>query len=483
MFRYPGVDLADLLRSFMGARHYLGGSFPTPEEREWEVLRARQGGTKQLDLFDHHLVGPEGACEVLRAIDKSPAVTHIALSHNALGDDGLRELVVGLKRLRSRDVGAHLEELNLSDCQLTDVSLHLLTLHLLQPSPHPPSLRSLFLNHNALTLGSILTSLPEFLGKTLSSPACALRSLALTSNRNVGPAGFLSLLSHLNLASGPSHFSELRLSGCTLTPAAAEPLAAWLEDPQGGSRLQVLAINACSLGEAGVRRIARAVISGKASSLLHLECLANEDGDVEQYAEASAALRAAEDGLDVSEWKENLEKAKKRNQTVYKETQTAALALLAPARVLLGGNPQPLEPLEPHAFPFLRLPVELQVHILRCSLLLAPSSTAHVFPRLNSSAPPSFALPTSDEPTMSSPLTERQFLRLISFAASRSTLETERRIAAAHAAGAAPSLSGNGASRAAALEADGDERDAGSGWEEWFLRTCGCDRFERAEVL
>lgn len=30
-------------------------------------------------------------------------------SHNPLGDDGLRELLVGIKRLRARDIGSHLE--------------------------------------------------------------------------------------------------------------------------------------------------------------------------------------------------------------------------------------------------------------------------------------------------------------------------------------------------------------------------------------
>ncbi|CDR48227.1 RHTO0S16e03994g1_1 [Rhodotorula toruloides] len=130
-FRSPAIDLADFLRSLAVPRAFYSSSTPgtsSQQEHEWEILRARQGGTKRLDFFDHELSGPDGAVAVLRAVEKSPGVTALALSQNHLGDDGMRELLVGLKRLRSRDIGAHLEELNLSDCRLSDVSLHLLTL-------------------------------------------------------------------------------------------------------------------------------------------------------------------------------------------------------------------------------------------------------------------------------------------------------------------------------------------------------------------
>ncbi|GAA5919903.1 hypothetical protein JCM6882_004743 [Rhodosporidiobolus microsporus] len=478
-FRSPATSLSDFLRSLAVPRAFYGSSTTSRQEQEWEVLRARQGGTKRLDFFDHDIVGPEGAVTVLRAIEKSPGVTDVVLSHNQLGDDGLRELLVGLKRLRSRDIGAHLEELNLSDCSLSDVSLHLLALHLLQPSPHPPSVKALYLNHNNFSLGSrsSLTSLPEFLGSTLSSPTCSLQSLALTSNRAIGPSGLQPLLSSLRLSAGPSRLAELRLSVTSLTPECAEPLARWLEDSEGGARLQVLGLNACALGQAGVRRIARAVISGKAYSLLHLECLANEEGDDEQWSEVNAALSAQEDEAEGSEWKEQLEVAKRRNKKVFEETRLAALGLVAKTRILLGGNAQEGDSTLPETFPFLRLPIELQVHILRCSLLLNPSRQAHLFPPISSSP----EAPHLTNAILSSPLTESQFLRIVAHCASRSTLETERRIASAHAAGQAPSLNQQ---REAPLRGDGagekPSRNPGDGWEDWVLRTTGCDRFERA---
>ncbi|BGO99485.1 hypothetical protein NBRC10513v2_003582 [Rhodotorula toruloides] len=483
-FRSPAVDLADFLRSLAVPRAFYSSSTPgtsSQQEHEWEILRARQGGTKRLDFFDHDLSGPDGAVAVLRAVEKSPGVTALALSQNHLGDDGMRELLVGLKRLRSRDIGAHLEELNLSDCRLSDVSLHLITLHLLQPSPHPPSLKSLYLNYNNISLGcqSTLTSLPEFLGTTLSSPSCTLRCLALTSNKSIGTSGLVNLLSHLRLAAGPSQLSELRLSVTGLSPEAAEPLTQWLEDPEGGARLQILALNACGLGEAGVRRIARSVISGKACNLLHLECLANEEGDDERWQSVNEELLAQEEGQDWSDWKERLEEAKRRNQQAYRETRLAALRLVGPARILFGGNAVEDEGGDERSFPFLRLPIELQVHVLRCLMLLHPSSVAHLYPSTRSDAAPSSS--TKSDNRLSAPLTESQFLRLIAYSASRPTLTTSRRIALAHSSGSAPSL--NGPSGTGSWKKQAEDRDAGDGWEEFFLRQTGCDRFERASPL
>ncbi|TNY19379.1 hypothetical protein DMC30DRAFT_379017 [Rhodotorula diobovata] len=480
-FRSPLVDLGDFLRSLAVPRAAYGTSSPTREQEEWDVFRARQGGTKRLDYFGGDVTGPSGAVLVLRAIEKSPGVTDIVLSQNELGDDGMRELLVGMKRLRSRDIGAHLESLNLSNCGLSDVSLHLLVLHLLQPSPHPPSLRSLYLNYNSISLGSqsTLSTLPEFVGAVLSSPACSLRCLDLTSNRGITTPGFISLLSSLKLAAGPSHLAELRLSVTGLTPDCAEPLAQWLEDPEGGARLLVLTLNACRLGPAGVRRINRSVTSGRAPSLLHLEALANGEGEEdEQWAEVNAALAEGEEDYgDEAAEKERLRGALKRNQTVYGETRRAALRLAAPARVLFGGNAQEGTS-APEAFPFLRLPIELQVHVLRCLVLLTPSRVAHLYPTL--SRP--HAIPSNSTATFSSPLTEPQFLRLLAHCAARQTLLAERRIAAAHAAGAAPSLNAASGSKTWNKTAGG-AHDVEAGWEEWFLRATGCDRFQRAAPL
>lgn len=307
----------------------------------------------------------------------------------------------------------------------------------------------------------------------------------------INSTGVLTLLRYLKL--GPStQLAQLHFSLCDLTPDCAEPLARWLEDPEGGARLQVLCINGNSIGISGLRRIARSVISGKASSILHLESHANEPTEEqEEWKEVNEALAAQETEEDRKEWKERLEVAKERNKTVLKETRLAALGLLAKGRVLFGGNPREAEvdagairrgvegldiredpyafgsfpSLSSAAFPFLRLPIELQVHILRCSLFLHPSHTAHLYRPLSSTEPV-----LSSPETLSSPLTEHQFLNLLAHCASSSTLGLEMRIAAA--GGRVPSLK---QSRQDSWAGEA----SGSAWEDWVLRKTECDRFAR----
>lgn len=78
-FRSPLVDLGDFLRSLAVPRTAYGTSTPSREQEEWEVFRARQGGTKRLDYFGGDVVGPAGAVLVLRSMEKSPGVTDIVL--------------------------------------------------------------------------------------------------------------------------------------------------------------------------------------------------------------------------------------------------------------------------------------------------------------------------------------------------------------------------------------------------------------------
>lgn len=101
-FRSPALDLADFLRSLAVPRAQYGassyGSSRSRQEDEWEILRARQGGTKRLDFFDHNAAGPEGAVLVLRAMEKSPGVTELALF---VGLSCLRDLRVDKLTCRS----------------------------------------------------------------------------------------------------------------------------------------------------------------------------------------------------------------------------------------------------------------------------------------------------------------------------------------------------------------------------------------------
>lgn len=82
-FRSPVQNLAEFLRSLAVPRSAYGSGGGTTstdvDAYEWAALRARQGGTKRLDFHDHDLRGPDGAVTVLRAMERSPAVTAITL--------------------------------------------------------------------------------------------------------------------------------------------------------------------------------------------------------------------------------------------------------------------------------------------------------------------------------------------------------------------------------------------------------------------
>lgn len=136
-FRQPGGDLASFFRSLTTPTTRRDRSAAAdrhePTAYEWELLRARQGGTKRLDFFDANLRGSDGAQVVLGELERSPAASsislsvsqllpsfsrqpastahhpHAARSQNELGDDGVRELLVGMKRLRSNDTGSYLQ--------------------------------------------------------------------------------------------------------------------------------------------------------------------------------------------------------------------------------------------------------------------------------------------------------------------------------------------------------------------------------------
>lgn len=362
---------------------------------------------------------------------------------------------------------------------------------LLTPSPHPTSLTHLYLTNNDISLSS--DSLGPFLALALSSPASSLGCLSLTNNPSIGTTGLASLLSSLALVPHTA-LTQLHFSLCGLTPDAAPLIARWLSDPAGGgSRLQAFCANGNFLSSAGLRAIARPVIDGRCSGLMLLELLANEDGDEDEWRDALKEMQAGEVAEQVETWRADLVKATERNKRVLQQTRAAALSLLAIARVLFAGNPHELDDDVDHlgegvealatispgrppppprdTFPFKRLPIEIQVHVLRA--LQPPSHDAAFYPPLSGAA-------THPAGTSLSPLTEQQFLRLLAYAADRHTLATEIQIV--HAQGEVATL--NGFQNGRREDWKGRERAGdvgqGKGWEEWVLGRVGCDRFQRA---
>ena len=78
-FRQPGGDLASFFRSLATPTRRYTSERHEPTEYEWELLRARQGGTKRLDFFDANLRGQDGAMMVLKELQRSPAASSISL--------------------------------------------------------------------------------------------------------------------------------------------------------------------------------------------------------------------------------------------------------------------------------------------------------------------------------------------------------------------------------------------------------------------
>lgn len=395
----------------------------------------------------------------------------------------------------------------------------MMTCSLLLPSPHPTTITHLYLAGNDISLSS--AELATFLGTTLSSRQCKLECLNVTSNpfaSDDAAQHFPTLLSNLRLGDHSS-LSQLHFSLCQLTPDLVEPLTKWLEDPEGGGRrMQVLGMNGNHLSEVGVRRIRKTVIEGKCSGMLQIETLANSAVASEFDPLLSTWKEQEEEGgpIDLNKEKEVFEEAKRRNKVVLQDTRDAALSLLGPARILFCANPRtpktdvelvrrtvenlkvgglisPTTPPNPPSFPFLRLPVEIRVNILRCYLLLESSSLAHLYPTITSSSSPSSSPPPSSAsasastpppPVLSSPLTEAQFLSVLFYASDRTTFSTE--IQLLDRAGKFPSInqlsSGwqDAASNAMGLGVDLDTAEEEGIWEDWMLEKTGCDRFERA---
>jgi len=78
-FRAPGGDLASFFRSITTPTRQYTSERHEPTAYEWELLRARQGGTKRLDFFDAQLRGPDGAMTVLKELQRSPVASSISL--------------------------------------------------------------------------------------------------------------------------------------------------------------------------------------------------------------------------------------------------------------------------------------------------------------------------------------------------------------------------------------------------------------------
>jgi hypothetical protein len=107
--RAPGGDLASFFRSLASPGRRYGFSSSTSAasssanpDFESEQLRARQGGTKHLEFFDHGLVGPRGAKIVLNALTLNPGANSVTLvSHHQAGELAAADTAVSCGRAKT----------------------------------------------------------------------------------------------------------------------------------------------------------------------------------------------------------------------------------------------------------------------------------------------------------------------------------------------------------------------------------------------
>nr|AAP92144.1 leucine-rich repeat protein N5C [synthetic construct] len=198
-----------------------------------------------------------GLKDLASVLRSNPSLRELNLSHNKLGDAGVRLLLQGLL-----DPGTRLEKLDLNDTDLTEAGVK----DLASVLRSNPSLRELSLSTNKLGDAGV-----RLLLQGLLDPGTRLEKLYLEDN-DLTEAGLKDLASVLR--SNPS-LRELNLSDNKLGDAGVRLLLQGLLDP--GTRLEELQLRNTDLTEAGVEDLASVLRSNP--SLRELSLSNNKLGD------------------------------------------------------------------------------------------------------------------------------------------------------------------------------------------------------------
>ncbi|KAI0821883.1 RNI-like protein [Trametes gibbosa] len=348
-----------------------------------------------IERMDAGLTSIIGAQEVIANMLSRRSVTKLILGHNDLGDEGCEELFGFLSSEAGRKY--RIGEISLNSNGIGNRGLLAISRYLQDNT----TLKELFLQNNAF-VGEANVAVVF----ALSLNSSRLETLSLATNDQLTD----TFLSHLLPVLDAPYLREIQLSVCGLSQAAAPHLVEYLTSPR--CHLHALKLNGNQLRVRGVGSIVQAIRRAN-YTLLRMELYAT---GLSKHPDDSD-FSAEEENTDVRlvRWQEvetDLKRSLARNSILKYMVEKEALALLRFSRLLLLrpkardaapsativapcsescscvqistntlfssiGEPYPLStiPSSPKShFPFMRLPTELQLHVL--SYLSPTLSTA-----------------------------------------------------------------------------------------------------------
>ncbi|KAI8972872.1 RNI-like protein [Trametes punicea] len=338
-----------------------------------------------IESMDAGLTSVSGAQEVIKDMLSRRSVTKLILGHNHLGDEGCEELFGFLSSEAGRKY--KIVEISLNSNGIGNRGLLAISRYLRDNT----TLKELFLQNNAFSGDPSVAVV-----FALAINSSRLETLSLASNPHLTDhfvAHFLPVLD-------APYFREIHLSVCGLSHEAAPHLVRYLTSQR--CQLHVLKLNGNQLRVRGVASIVRAIHRANYTLLrmeLYATGLSTQPDDSELSSEEEDSQARFVKWQDVEN---DLKRSLTRNLTLKHLVEKEALALLRYSRVLLlrpkARDASPLPPVvnpcsescscvqlsanslfssigQPYPlstppsslgsqFPFVRLPTELQLHIL-----------------------------------------------------------------------------------------------------------------------
>ncbi|KZT07047.1 RNI-like protein [Laetiporus sulphureus 93-53] len=334
-----------------------------------------------IESLDAGLSSVNGALEVIDMIRSRQRVTKLILGHNDLGDDGCVVLFGFLNSQKGRRYP--ISEISLNSNRIGDRGLQAIGEYLKDNT----TLKELFLQNNVFRGNPSVVS-----AFTAALNSSYLETLSLTTNHDLSDAFIAQFLPNMDAP----YLGEIHLSVLGITPTSVPHIVDYISSSR--CRVHTLKMNGNRLGIRGAWAIIRA-IQRHNFTLTKLELYANGLADADASSETTAS---EDDGGGRGLWQDKekeLGRLLHRNRQLKEATEREAFALLRHARAVLLRSkynassmalvprPAPNESIlssigvpivltqpAPPPFPFTRLPIELQLHIL--SFLAPTLSTA-----------------------------------------------------------------------------------------------------------